>query len=343
MIITGTGLINGTESKDRITGSDADDTILGLGGNDQIFAGAGDDLVEGGYGNDYIHGGGGVDTLFGGGGGDTLSGGSYFGGGGSGDQLFGGAGNDVLLGAGVDNLLDGGTGSDLVLFRPGKVFGDNLILGGDDGDTVRAEQNGKGELFINLGEGNDYLELRGTSRTTVTGGGGDDEIWMFDPKKLVAFGGEGDDRFEIPLPNLPGGMRVIKAGKGDDYVEVRGHDTWELLLGSGRDTVHYLRDTIYDPGLKPVDVLDFAAGAAGDAVDVVLLLMYSGVYWNGQGDAFAIGRLRLVQDGADTLVEADLDGVGTTYGWGTLVRLHDRDVEDFHADNFKGYDPDLQP
>ena len=71
--------------------------------------------------------------------------------------------------------------------------------------------------------------------------------------------------------------------------------------------------------------------------------MYSGVYWNGEGDAFAIGRLRLVQDGADTLVEADLDGVGTTYGWGTLVRLHDRDVEDFHAGNFNGYDPDLQP
>ena len=41
--ITGSGVIEGTQSKDIITGSDVDDTINGYGGNDSIMSGAGND------------------------------------------------------------------------------------------------------------------------------------------------------------------------------------------------------------------------------------------------------------------------------------------------------------
>ncbi len=64
-IITGTGIIVGTEGADIIYGSDGADTITALQGNDQVFAGGGSDIIIAahGEGNDFYDGDLGFDTI----------------------------------------------------------------------------------------------------------------------------------------------------------------------------------------------------------------------------------------------------------------------------------------
>lgn len=130
-------LVYGDEGNDSLIGGLADDRIFGGVGNDAIYArsgndlvygDAGDDLVHAGPGNDYvfgldgndrIHGEEGTDRLFGGNGDDLLAGGWNI------DFLYGEAGSDALLGgpsATDPDRLEGGTGQDRMLLRPGSVI-----------------------------------------------------------------------------------------------------------------------------------------------------------------------------------------------------------------------------
>jgi len=62
-IVSGSGVITGTEGNDLIIGSSGNDTISGLGGNDCILGGTGDDTIDGGDGgNDVCIGGSGANT-----------------------------------------------------------------------------------------------------------------------------------------------------------------------------------------------------------------------------------------------------------------------------------------
>jgi hypothetical protein len=62
-IISGSGIITGTEGNDLILGSSGADVIDGLGGDDCILGGGGDDQVTGGDGTDICIGGPGTDTF----------------------------------------------------------------------------------------------------------------------------------------------------------------------------------------------------------------------------------------------------------------------------------------
>lgn len=62
-LVTGAGVITGTEGNDLILASAGDDIIDGLGGNDCILGGAGNDTINGGDGNDVCIGGAGADTF----------------------------------------------------------------------------------------------------------------------------------------------------------------------------------------------------------------------------------------------------------------------------------------
>jgi Ca2+-binding RTX toxin-like protein len=63
-IVSGTGVIHGTEGNDLILASSGDDEIYGYGGDDCILAGAGDNIIYGGDGNDVCFGGSGTTTFF---------------------------------------------------------------------------------------------------------------------------------------------------------------------------------------------------------------------------------------------------------------------------------------
>jgi Ca2+-binding RTX toxin-like protein len=62
-LISGSGIITGTEGNDLIIGSSSADTIDGLGGDDCILGGGGDDQITGGDGTDICIGGPGTDTF----------------------------------------------------------------------------------------------------------------------------------------------------------------------------------------------------------------------------------------------------------------------------------------
>jgi hypothetical protein len=61
-IVSGTGMITGTNGNDLIIGSSGNDTIDGLGGNDCIESGGGDDIIDGNDGTDICIGGTGTDS-----------------------------------------------------------------------------------------------------------------------------------------------------------------------------------------------------------------------------------------------------------------------------------------
>lgn len=62
-LVTGAGIISGTDGNDLIIGSAAADAIDGRGGDDCIVSGGGDDNITGADGNDICLGGPGSDTL----------------------------------------------------------------------------------------------------------------------------------------------------------------------------------------------------------------------------------------------------------------------------------------
>ncbi len=62
-LVTGAGIVNGTEGNDLILGSSGLDVMSGLGGDDCILGGGGIDQINGGNGNDICVGGSGVDIF----------------------------------------------------------------------------------------------------------------------------------------------------------------------------------------------------------------------------------------------------------------------------------------
>lgn len=62
-LVTGSGILTGTEGNDLILGSTGADVIDGLGGNDCILGGGGADTITGGDGSDVCLGGADIDAL----------------------------------------------------------------------------------------------------------------------------------------------------------------------------------------------------------------------------------------------------------------------------------------
>jgi Ca2+-binding RTX toxin-like protein len=278
----------GNAIDNAITGSVIADTIDGAAGNDTIAGGFGDDALLGGTGNDTLDGGGGADHLLGGAGNDRLEGGVEA------DTLEGGAGNDLFRvddfannvleakGQGIDTVetgLNGYTLTDnvenLTLLGGGNIAGHGNAL--DNHLTGNAGSNNlSGEA------GNDLLEGLG-GNDSVDGGAGND----------VLRGGEGNDG--------------VIGGTGDDTLEGGlGQDV--LIGGAGKDVFVYQtsdRAVAELQNLGSDTILDFQHGQ--DKIDVRDLIADFGL---DHGDAVAAGNIVLTQNGADTIVQLDLDGNG---------------------------------
>jgi Ca2+-binding RTX toxin-like protein len=169
------------------------DFIKSADGNDTVEAGGGDDIVRGGLGNDQLDGGGGRDRLQGEGGDDTL----YM------DDL--------------DTLLDGGTGTDTLVYQGVNGLNLNLASGGDQAAgavIVRSIEhvdagNASGPVTVNgssignvltSGSGADYLHGKGGDDTLDAGSGADQ-----------LFGGDGNDVIHIGA-----GALIADGGDGVD-------------------------------------------------------------------------------------------------------------------------------
>jgi Ca2+-binding RTX toxin-like protein len=243
--------------------------------------------------------------------------------------INGTTGNDKLYGTGTDDLINGGAGNDTILAGDG----DDVIDGGDGDDVITA---GFGNQRIVGGAGNDQINLRESvqsgmfsirTRHEINAGSGNDLV-----------------RIESDL----GGSIVVDLGIGDDVFiidRLRGSQP-ELTLGAGRDTVvlgtRFLPLQQGDGNIVVIN--DFAAGDGGDTIDLSLfvrdiLVRSIGPASVPDANPFASGHLRLVQDGADVLIQSDFNGNGPGQVELTIARLRNVDLAQLTAANFGGYDP----
>ncbi|SFD68936.1 DUF4214 domain-containing protein [Massilia yuzhufengensis] len=245
-------------------------TLAGTPGNDTLQGGRLDDTLRGNGGNDILYGNAGADLLQGEDGNDNLYSGD------GADRLEGGAGADYLDGEDGDDELLGGAGNDIL----SDSRGNNILRGGDGDDSIDSSSNGRNQLF---GEaGNDLLtSTRGNN--VLDGGTGDDRLvvsgaWYDDAARNVeARGGEGRDTLVTLFGSEGAASTVLLTG------------------GSGAD--------VFAPAsvsyASSVTVTDFATGAGGDLLDIAAIAVPTA------GNPFAAdGTVRLVQRGADTVVQA---------------------------------------
>ncbi|HEX8194056.1 MAG TPA: calcium-binding protein [Allosphingosinicella sp.] len=269
---------------------------------------AADERFDGGVGADTLDGAGGKDTMFGSAGHDTLRGGE------GDDTLNGELGNDLLEGGDGADVLDGGTGQD-------------RVYGGEGNDRLAVGQSGATDHLYGEG-GDDILYLN---------------FWGSMPNgphivERVASGGTGDDTIYVSAGTYS--TIAIDGGEGADTVVLQ--EVWAsnatLTLGTGRDTVRfdrYYRHTSYD-----IAVTDFVAGTDGDMVDWDGHLGDYLKSWDKVTNPFALGYVRLLQNGADTVVQLDWDAGGTVAPK-TMLILKNVTASTLVAANFDGFDPQV--
>ncbi|HEY0085783.1 MAG TPA: calcium-binding protein, partial [Allosphingosinicella sp.] len=270
--------------------------------------------LTGTAGNDSLVGAAGDDTIDGLDGMDRLSGGS------GDDTITGGADTDYLYGEGGNDVLDGGAGTDIL--DPG--FGTDIVRGGDGNDYITSETGGDQLL---QGEGdNDTFSIgrsyAGTGDTvTAQGGGGDDSfrLYAYGPHHLFKLdGGAGNDSIQIGWLQ---GTAELTLGTGTDVIEL--NDSQNVLLRYGS-----------------VIVQDFETGASGDRLDLDTWLVNALVAWDQVSNPFGTGHLKLVQSGADVLLQVDADAGGSASALRTVVTFRNVDAASFVQENLGGYPAD---
>ncbi|NRR34121.1 hypothetical protein HSX11_28505, partial [Oxalobacteraceae bacterium] len=245
---------------------------------------------------------------------DTLDGGNY------GDTLSGGAGDDVLNGHLGADLIQGGDGNDDLHGSRG----DDTLDGGAGDDTL---SGGAGDDLVTAGAGDDLIvtasDYFASGHDTLLGGAGNDHFM------IRSFGGDGDSI-------------VLDGGDGNDIIEIGNgngeHGDWTFSGGQGSDI--YVLANRYAP--TNFNVSDFTVGIGGDRIDVIALIEDGTL--SGNPFNTGVGLLQLVQDGADTLLQFDADGIGTDYGFRTAMTLKNTLLSAITADNFTfGISPDGSP
>ncbi|WP_018062386.1 FG-GAP-like repeat-containing protein [Caulobacter sp. UNC279MFTsu5.1] len=171
----------------------------------------------------------------------------------------------------------------------------------------------------------------------VTGTSGPDTINTTETTQTVqTFGG--DDQVWVWVSN--GDVQMIDTGEGDDYVAIQlpynaAPTEITLTLGGGRDKIEAFQLQ------KPVVVTDFTPGASGDVVDFRYTLDQWVNGWNGHGNPFqAGGYFRLVQVGADTILQIDKHNFGQAGTWTDWMVFKNTVATSFTAENFGGVAPD---
>lgn len=228
----GDDTVNAGDGNDLIFGNEGEDSLLGNDGNDSLFGDNDDDTLEGNDGNDKLIGGAGDDILFGDAGDDTLYGDNFagdLGGQSPTDTPEAGFGSDTLVLNGGNDQAFGGSGDDE--FRVFDGFGSHEITGGETGETEgdridasaftedtttileSAEagtiSDGSSTMSfreieqIDLGDGDDRVEVVSSSTGRVNGDDGFDTLVLPDPAPGAA-GPVVTVTSETSFPGVPG-------------------------------------------------------------------------------------------------------------------------------------------
>ncbi len=230
------------------------------------------DRLEGGFLDDTLMGQGGIDALLGNEGND---------------KLYGGDGNDSLNGGLGDDFLDGGIGVDDIADSAGS----NTVKGGDGNDSISIYSSLPSD--INGDAGDDHISVT-INNGVVHGGTGNDTFSTsvnYENKlqrELKVFGDDGDDKFNIFTSTI-NEQRVIAVG------------------GQGRD--HFAPISASSDSSFVVE--DFQTGENGDFIDLLSIIQNSSFSLNNAADLFTNKFLEFKQQGADTQLLYDADGIGS--------------------------------
>lgn len=196
------------------------------------------------------------------------------------ENATGGSGDDTITGNAAANALRGRGGSD-------------DINGGNGADTIKGNL---GADVLSGGRGTDRI-LGGSGADKITGNGGADML----------IGGSGDDRI---VGN--NGRDNLSGGRGDDTLKGSGGSDI-LTGGAGADT--FVFTSLSQSRNNKVDeITDFNRGR--DEIDVSSIDAMSNRGGNQTfdfigTDAFnAAGQIRIIRDGGDIVMKADVNGDG---------------------------------
>lgn len=320
----------GTKANNFFNGSSGDDVAHGLGGSDRLYGNDGEDALFGDVGNDVLNGGSGNDYLYGGEDDDKLAGGAdddWLEGGDGDDEILGGDGNDIIFGGAGADIAYGGGGINSFFVSADDFNAKDVIYGSDDGSnsnfiaanefqsvTVDLSQNllingatGDSSAIFGIGHASVLSHAVGSSATvigtdtdnilsvyadtgTLVAGGGNDTLFI-EVNSGAAYGGDGDDRFELDAgTEFHPQDFLVNGGTGSDSVFVQA-----LAAGS--------------PGGVIWD--DFSQ-AESDHIDV------SGLGWTNLQDMLDDG-VTITQVGGSTLIQYTGGGTLTLEGFtGTL-------------------------
>jgi serralysin len=196
------------------------------------------------------------------------------------ENAVGGSGRDTITGNKVANVLLGRGGADKINGSNGadKIQGNggsDTLSGGRGSDTIKG---GAGNDKITGGRNADVLN-GGTGRDTMRGGGGRDEL----------IGGTKAD--------------VLNGGSGRD-----------VLTGGGGSDTFVFTSLSHSRGNKVDTITDFNRGF--DEIDLSGLDANRNLSGNqsfefiGKSGFDAAGQIRIVRDGGDIIVRADVNGDG---------------------------------
>ncbi|WRH74564.1 MAG: putative Ig domain-containing protein [Sphingobium sp.] len=246
------------------------------------------------------------------------------------DTINGLGGNDTIFGRAGDDIVNGGDGFDYIIGDGGN----DIIYGGADGDSIDGMD---GDDILDGGDGNDFVNASAGS-DVMRGGAGNDSMYSYsvgsDSRQIDA--GSGDD--SLRLLALGSGALNVDLGEGNDvvFLEALTNTGAQIALGAGQDRVEFRVVN----GI--VTITDFAAGLQGDILDWSQLQNGQLVGWDGLSNPFGqSGFLRIVQSGADTLLQVNRDGAaGNSANFTTLAILKNVNAAELTAFNFGGYSPD---
>ncbi|MEP5154961.1 hypothetical protein [Planktotalea sp.] len=196
----------------RAFGVTSDEEVTGTDDADVFFLEPDPEEVESSYGrivvsNATVEGGAGDDIMF-----LHKTGAVFSYGGGS---ISGGDGDDSILVSGVDVLIDGGAGNDVIETPADGRIWSSTILGGEGDDQIDVSfQDGDGFGLIDGGAGNDYIDVRDSSNGNV-----------------IPLGGEGNDTIHVGDDLHWGGTGYTTGGNGGagDDVLIQDLNIRELL------------------------------------------------------------------------------------------------------------------
>ena len=200
-----------------------------------------------------------------------------------------------------------------------------MMDGGDGNDNINPSGygNDQGTQVIRLsgGAGNDRVNLSGY----------DSGYWSFQAASLE--GGEGDDVLSAQ------GVRQLSMTGGtgaDSFVLTAGQ--YDTIKIGGTRSYQQLDGTYVEIAAQAVVITDFAVGAGNDVLDYSDMVRNRASNFDGS-NPFATGHLKLVQSGADTLVQFKADGAAGTAV--TVALLQNVDKGSLVAANFNpNYPPD---